>query len=65
MSLSVYGTSHLSSIGMGINLTAASVVIMYGLQSLYSSFSAHTSSEGLIRTLILTMTAKLRIEHTG
>ena len=64
MSFSANGTSHLS-IGMGINLTAASVVIMYVLRSLYSYFSAHTSSEGLIKTSILTMTAKLRIELTG
>ena len=65
MPFPVNGTSHLSSIGMGINLTAASVVIMYVLQSLSSYFSVHTSSEGLIRTLILTMTDKLRIELTG
>ena len=65
MSLSADCTSN-RSIGMGINLTAASVVIMYVLGSLFFfGFLLNTSSKGLIKILILTMTAKLRIELTG
>ena len=50
--------------GMGINLTAASVVIMYVASFRQVYFSADSQSQGLIRTLTLTMTDKHKIVPT-